>query len=535
MKNVYTRIVCVIAVVLLSSVAALSQFKVVGYFPSWAGNVSDIQFSKLTHINYAFVLPTATGGLQAIENPSKLQSLVSSSHANGVKILIAVGGWNDGNDSGFESLAANATYRTNFVNNLINFVNQYSLDGVDIDWEYPDGGASSNNYSSLMQQLSTALHNNGKLLTAAVVATGGSSIQSNVFGYVDFLNLMAYDGGGSNHSTYDYALQSLNYWKGRGLPSAKAILGVPFYGRSSSEYVAYNTLLNRGASANADSFQGIGYNGIPTIKSKTNLAFDQGGGIMIWELSHDVTNSNSLLTAIDQVVDQRNGGNPPGNTAPIGQTITLRGFNNLFVSSENGTAPMWCNRTTAQAWEQFTVVDAGGGKVALRSMSKYISSENGAAPITCNRTTVGDWEKFDWVLTADGKVGFRGNNGLFISSENGANAMTCTRTSLGGWEAFSFVSVSGARIAAPETKDIPEELALGKDGIVLYPNPSTAVINIEVAKPSQVVIRDFNSGRIVYTGSIATTIQVNNLPPGLYTATITDHEQSRVKKIVIKP
>jgi hypothetical protein len=180
-------------------------------------------------------------------------------------------------------------------------------------------------------------------------------------------------------------------------------------------------------------------------------------------------------------------------------------------------------------------VDAGGGKVALRSMSKYISSENGAAPITCNRTTVGDWEKFDWVLTADGKVGFRGNNGLFISSENGANAMTCTRTSLGGWEAFSFVSVSGARIAAPETKDIPEELALGKDGIVLYPNPSTAVINIEVAKPSQVVIRDFNSGRIVYTGSIATTIQVNNLPPGLYTATITDHEQSRVKKIVIKP
>jgi hypothetical protein len=124
------------------------------------------------------------------------------------------------------------------------------------------------------------------------------------------------------------------------------------------------------------------------------------------------------------------------NNAPIGSTITLKGSNNLFVSSENGTAPMQCNRTVAQGWEQFTVVDAGGGKIALRSQSKYVSSENGAAAITCNRTAIGDWEKFDWIVNADGKISLRGNNGRYISSENGTTAMTCNRTSIGPWEAF---------------------------------------------------------------------------------------------------
>ena len=122
---------------------------------------------------------------------------------------------------------------------------------------------------------------------------------------------------------------------------------------------------------------------------------------------------------------------------PIGQTVTLKGINNQFVSGMNGTAPMICNRPTAQDWEKFTIVDAGGGKVALRSMNKYVSSENGTAPITCTRTTIGDWEKFDWVVNADGKISLRGNNGRYISSENGTANMTCNRTSISGWEAFS--------------------------------------------------------------------------------------------------
>jgi GH18 family chitinase len=419
----------------VSPLIAGTSFRVVGYMPSWAGTVNQIQFSKLTHVNYAFVLPNSTGGLQPVENPSKLQSLVSSGHAAGVKVLIAVGGWNNGNDSAFESLAANSTYRTNFTNNIISFVNQYNLDGVDIDWEYPDNGSSANNYTLLMQQLSTALHNNGKLLTAAVVSENGGSIQNAVFTAVDFLNLMAYDGDGANHSTYNYAVNSINYWQGRGLSAAKTTLGVPFYGRSSSSYLDYKDILAQGGNPNSDTFGNIGYNGIPTIKNKTNLAYDRTGGIMIWDLNADATGGNSLLSAInDAIIARVNNG---GSSIPYGTVITLKGFNNKYVNSQNGTQAITCTSTTAQAWEQFTVVDAGGGKVALRSMGKYVSSENGTQAVTCNRATISDWEKFDWVVAADGKIAFRGNNGKYLSSENGTQAMTCSRATASGWEYFS--------------------------------------------------------------------------------------------------
>jgi len=121
---------------------------------------------------------------------------------------------------------------------------------------------------------------------------------------------------------------------------------------------------------------------------------------------------------------------------PIGQTITLKGFNNDYVSGEDGTTAMTCTRTTASTWEQFLVVDEGNGNVALQSMGKYVSSENGTQPITCNRTSVGAWETFKWGTNADGTITLQGNNGKFVSSEDGLQAMTCNRATASGWEAF---------------------------------------------------------------------------------------------------
>ncbi|GAC1310787.1 MAG: ricin-type beta-trefoil lectin domain protein [Mucilaginibacter sp.] len=126
----------------------------------------------------------------------------------------------------------------------------------------------------------------------------------------------------------------------------------------------------------------------------------------------------------------------PNSGPPIGQTITLKGFNSDYVSGENGTTAMTCTRVTAGTWEQFLVVDEGNGNVALQSMGKYVSSENGTMPITCNRTSVGGWEIFKWGTNADGTITLQGNNGKFVSSEDGLQAMTCNRTTASGWEAF---------------------------------------------------------------------------------------------------
>ena len=153
------------------------------------------------------------------------------------------------------------------------------------------------------------------------------------------------------------------------------------------------------------------------------------------DLPGNTINNNALPGSM--LVDYVRVYNITGSSSIVGQTVTLKGFNNQYVNCQNGTQAMTCTSATAQAWEQFTIVDAGNGKVALRAMNKYVSSENGTQPITCNRTTIGDWEKFDLVPAADGKMTFRGNNGKFISSENGTQAMTCTRASASGWEAFA--------------------------------------------------------------------------------------------------
>jgi len=413
-----------------------ATFKVIGYMPSWEGDVNTVQYSKLTHINYAFLIPNTDGSLQALDNTPKFTSLVATAHNNGVKVMISVGG--GGGGDAFHTIVASSGTRTAFVNNMVSFVNQYNADGVDVDWEFPSAGAEANNFLLMMQQLATAMHNNGKLCTIAVISTGATYITSGMFTALDWLNIMDYDDNNFQHSTYQSAVDCLNYWAGRGLPVEKTILGVPFYGRDNRyDYatVNYNVILSQGGSPNSDTFQTIGYNGIPTITSKTNLAFTNGiGGMMIWELAGDATGANSLLSAIHNVIIAHSGGG--GTGAPIGQNITLKGFNNMYVSGENGTQAMNCNRPTAQAWETFTVVDAGGGKIALRSQGKYVSSENGAQAITCNRATFSDWEKFDWIPTTDGKITLRGNNGKFISSENGTQPMTCNRTTASGWEAF---------------------------------------------------------------------------------------------------
>jgi chitinase len=289
---------------LLNCQNAFSQFKVIGYLPTWGGNLNDVQYTKLTHINYCFLIPNTDGTYQAPDDPARLNNLVALAHANGVKVMISVGG--GGGGDAFKSIVTTSNLRTTFVNNMIAFAKQYNIDGIDIDWEFPANGTEANNFLLMMQELYTATHNNNLLCTIAVVAYGGASILNGVFSAVDFLNIMAYDENSYEHSTYDLGVQSVNYWIGRGLPANKAVLGVPFYGRDNCcayKTAGYNEILGWGGSAQSDTYNNsIGYNGIPTMKKKTEYAIGACGGIMIWSIDTDVKGANSLLSAINDVV-----------------------------------------------------------------------------------------------------------------------------------------------------------------------------------------------------------------------------------------
>ena len=54
-----------------------------------------------------------------------------------MRVLISVGGW--GWDEEFETIAADPSLRRVFVQDLKSFVDEYQLDGADVDWEYVDG------------------------------------------------------------------------------------------------------------------------------------------------------------------------------------------------------------------------------------------------------------------------------------------------------------------------------------------------------------------------------------------------------------
>lgn len=277
-------------------------FRIVGYtqYGGYAA-ASVLQFDKLTHINYAFLLPNPDGTFADTGQSQGLDRLAVVGHQRGVKVLISVGGW--GLAGQFEQLAATPATRAVFVNGLLAYVDKYNLDGVDLDWEYPQPGASAQNFASLVHELAGPLHAKGKLLTAAVAALGpnADTILAQTFDELDFLNLMVYDGPGQNHSSYEYAEQSLAYWAARGLPAAKRVLGVPFYTRPLE--ISYRKLAQEDPAA-FDNDQAeynstqVFYNGASTLRRKTALALQQAGGIMIWRLDDDAFADLSLLQVI---------------------------------------------------------------------------------------------------------------------------------------------------------------------------------------------------------------------------------------------
>lgn len=282
-------------------------FRVIGYVTDTGARASEEQLLQLTHLNYAFALPNADGTLIDVANDSKLADYVETAHEHGIEVLISVGGW--GWDEQFEQLAATDATRATFVEEIVALVERHGLDGADIDWEYPDEGASSEAFSALMAELRAALPD-GALLTAAVAALGPNAdgVAADVFPIVDFLNVMAYDGSDpGGHASMAYAQDALAYWDERGLPAEQRVLGVPFYSRP--QEVPYRDLVEADASApdhdEIDYYTSlVNYNGLETMRSKTQLAMDQASGIMFWKLADDTLDETSLLRVIRATVDE---------------------------------------------------------------------------------------------------------------------------------------------------------------------------------------------------------------------------------------
>lgn len=306
---------------LLCSTAFSQEFKVIAYCTPSAP-IEEIPFDKLTHINYSFAIPAASGDtLIPLKDDSYLRALVSAARKNKVQVFLSIGGWGIGDGGGedgrFHRMAETKKGRDAFIASTMKMVNMYDLDGVDLDWEYPDPDhRSAEDYVLLCKDLYLALHAEEKQLTAAVVSSGKQAygIKEEVYPYMDWLNIMVYDGdyGPSelkHHSPYSMAVKCLDFWlEERNLPAEKCVLGLPFYAKKGHGNFgfSYKQLLESGASPYDDYWNGHYYNGTLTIANKTRLALDKKlAGVMVWELSLDTNDEWSLFGTIKKTLTEK--------------------------------------------------------------------------------------------------------------------------------------------------------------------------------------------------------------------------------------
>lgn len=297
----------------------LSQNKVVGYMPTYSnfvGTTNDTDFSNFTHINVAFAYPTTSGGIRLDVNNTQIRNLVSKAHEADCKVLISIGG--GGADEALWESYLSPTERSSFISNVITYLNFFEFDGIDVDLE--NNLLANSHYNGFVQELHDSLPQE-MLMTGAFAQWNAFRVNDQTLSLFDFINAMAYDVTGpwtpntpGPHSPMSKAVSDINYWKGRGLSEDKIVLGVPFYGWDFGSQgipgLTYRDIINGSPGAESlDEINDIYYNGQPTIQAKTELAMQEAGGIMIWEITQDIDfeDERSLLRTIVETMNPSTG------------------------------------------------------------------------------------------------------------------------------------------------------------------------------------------------------------------------------------
>lgn len=305
-----TMLLCLL---LKTIVAQQAPFRIVGYYGINAAmeNRSSNAFKRLTHINLWFLNPDSAGNFS--RDLSRLKPFISNAHKKNIKVLFSIGG---GSKQPQYHYLLKDDRRAELVSKIVDEVTKYNVDGIDVDLE---GSNIDEYYEKFVIELSNTLHSRGKLITAAIAVYYKDQITDRALAEYDFMNVMSYDRTGpwrpekpGPHSTFTHAEEDLTYFTiDRKIPKEKLTLGVPFYG-----YGYGPDLTSKAISMNyreiVSTFKGsqhvdewkmpdgkvLYYNGIPTIKMKTELAASKASGIMIWQVLGDAPRKKSLLRAI---------------------------------------------------------------------------------------------------------------------------------------------------------------------------------------------------------------------------------------------
>jgi aryl-phospho-beta-D-glucosidase BglC (GH1 family)/GH18 family chitinase len=505
-----------------------NDFKVVAYYPNWYGNyTSQVQWDKLTHAYYAFGLPDASGNgtMTSISGESSnIKAMINACNQHNVVPVLSVGGWShsgasDGLCRTVFALNTNTeAKRQSLANSIVSQAKAQGFKGIDIDWEYPTSSTQSQ-YVDFMKKLRTLCNQNDMILTVAVAATSGAGFTSEVLNLLDFVNLMAYDGDngsdGVGHSPYSFATESFNYWKNTmGVPANKLVIGVPFYEKpnwaSYADIVAKNSAYAQTDSAVINGTT-VYYNGIPTMKQKATYAANNAGGIMIWEISQDSTNSSlSLLNAIyDTILPIVGEGSiTEATVTEVPGTVKV----DSCASKSSGISYTTANGityagglTTGSTMDYYIhVAEAGKYNITLNLAAGNAQWNTSAMIVTLNDgTTVNvpvqastGWETF---IPHIAEINFaaKGTYKLTITSKDGA----CNVTDFSITKKNEETSASATTAAPQTTKEVTSQEATTKKEETSAVNAGWVQIYDDGGQPTQYYYE---------SGSLATVVNIQS-------------------------
>lgn len=285
--------------------------RVVGYLPTYSfGNSGQIDYCKLTHLNLAFANPDADGNLHIDED---IDAIIKEAQALNPSLVICIslagGVMTEEHIKNWSNLIDIPANRPSFINKILTFIQNHNLHGVDVDLEWDNVTIG---YSGFVTELKIVLNKHNKIMTAALPNNSRfENISNEALNSFDFINIMSYDRRGpwtsndpGQHSSSNNSKEGIKFWKDTyGVPKHKLTLGVPFYGYNFTNNeitsITYAQVVAAGTEfADKDELGKIYYNGRPTIEAKVQLASNEVGGIMIWELGQDSFGEYSLLNTI---------------------------------------------------------------------------------------------------------------------------------------------------------------------------------------------------------------------------------------------
>ncbi|KAJ6448445.1 glycoside hydrolase superfamily [Mycena sanguinolenta] len=248
-----------------------AEFRSVAYFEAFNAqrsclnmDVRQIDTTKYTHVHFAFLDLTSSFDIDISQYQDSFNDFIG---LTGIKRIASFGGWAMSTDADtydiFRDAVSTSANQKTFASNLVAFVNQYKLDGIDIDWEYPgeqdipgipaDSTGDGQNLAAFLTVLRPLLPS-GVTLSIAVpagywylkafpIATMANSL--------DYIIYMTYDLHGQwdygskfddpgcpagsclrSHVNLTETLNAFSMITKAGVPSNKLIVGVTSYGRA---------------------------------------------------------------------------------------------------------------------------------------------------------------------------------------------------------------------------------------------------------------------------------------------------------------